>query len=338
MNIIFDLVHPAHINLFKRAIRTLHENGDTVIVTCINRGKLPNIVKQEIDPIPVNVIGRHRGTTISILFEANMLRFFQMLRFILTQRVDIGMSFGSFLLGAIMKLRRKPNIHLSDDPERKVNGFLEILTCDERYLPPIARAKGKTQIFNALKEWAYLSPTYFKPDPTILEDYRVAPRKYIFIREVSSGSLNYKDQGDGLVASFAHDLPKDLPVLLSLEDKTHRDQYPAEWIILQEPLRDIHSLIYFSSIVISSGDSMAREGTQLGVPSIYCGSREMQANQLLIDKKLMFKIEPDSVPGFVRRILNNDLQLEKQDDFRTKLLNEWVDVTEFVLEKIARYR
>ena len=61
--------------------------------------------------------------------------------------------------------------------------------------------------------------------------------------------------------------------------KKRRDEYPADWIMLQEPIEDIHSLIYYAAGLVSSGDSMAREAALLGVPSYYLGIRySMPAN------------------------------------------------------------
>lgn len=337
MNIIIDIIHPAHINLFKGAIKILEKQGHKVIVSCINRGKLSDIVKNELHPIPVKVIGKHRGSTFSILFEANLLRIFQLIGFIVGKKIDVGISFGSFLMGFVLTILRKPNIHLSDDPERKVNAVLELLTCTERYLPPIVKPKGKTRTFNALKEWAYLSPKYFKPHSKIVEDYGLNPKEYIFIREVSTGSLNYKGQKAGLVATFAHQLPKHLKVVLSLEDKSLINRYPSDWILLKEPVNDIHSLIYYSKLVISSGDSMAREGAMLGNLSIYCGSREMKANQLLVDRNMLFKIEPNQVASFVSDFIIGKIDVPSQDIFRDNLYEEWDDVTEFLIKTVLKY-
>ncbi|NMC59425.1 MAG: DUF354 domain-containing protein [Candidatus Methanofastidiosa archaeon] len=338
MNVLIDIIHPAHLNLFKRVIFKLHEEGHNVIVTCINRGKIPKIVKAELAPVPVFVIGRHRGSTLSILVEANIIRFFLLFFFIVRRKVDVGISFGSFLMGAVLTILGKPNIHLCDDPERKLNAVLENLTCRERYLPPIIEPKGKVRTFNALKEWAYLSPRYFRPVPRALEPFNVSPKDYIFIREVSTGSLNYKGQQTGLVGTFANKLDPGLKVIFSLEDKSLINRYPKSWILLEEPVKDIQSLIYFSKMVISSGDSMAREGAMLGVPGIYCGKREMTANNLLMDKGMLFKVPPQECPEFVTSVIKGKIKVHDQSEFRNHLLDEWEDVTEFLLQTIKKYQ
>lgn len=337
MNIIFDILHPAHINLFKKSIIDLKKQGHNVYVLCIKRGKLPLIVEKELEDIHVNYIGNHQCTKWSIIFDANIIRFFKILIFVFTHKIDVGISFGSFLLGLALKLKFVPNIHLSDDPERKVNEKLELLTCNERYLPPIVESAGKTGVFNALKEWAYLSPKYFKANRRVLDEYKLLPKSYIFIREISTGTLNYSNQNESFVSTFGNLISKDYKVILSLENKKNIYLYPKDWILLEEPVSDIHSLIYFSKLVISSGDSMAREGAMLGVPSIYCGNRQMKANLILQNMNMLFHIQ-ENVSVFVNKTLEDERYISHQDVFREHLLNEWVDVNELIINLIGKYK
>lgn len=336
MNVLIDIIHPAHLNLFKGVINR-YQDDYNFIVTCIDRGKLARIVKEEIKGVPIHVIGTHRGTKSSIILEANLLRFLQLWRFLAKREVDLGMSFGSFLIGAILTLKGTPNVHFCDDPERKINAILENLTCTERYLPPIVPEVGKVKTFNALKEWSYLSPAYFLPNNRVLLSYGVSPGEYVFIREVSTGSLNYINQKKNIIASVADRFDRKVPVLLSLEDKSTKDAYPEHWKILQEPVEDIHSLMYYSKLVISSGDSMAREGAMLGVPSVYCGFRQMKANDLLMKMGMLKKIEPSYLANTFNQLVAEPFNFNQQKDFRKKLEREWTDVNQLLKRIIDRH-
>lgn len=338
MKILIDISHPAHINFFRNAISILKEKGHEIVITSLSRGNLKNIINREYDEFQVRFNGRHRGTKWSIIMEANILRFFQQLRFIISKKVDIALSCGSFTTGAIMKyVFQKPNIQFDDDRERKFNVLLERMTSEELIIFPNVKlnTKNKTDV---LKEWAYLSPQYFSPSISILDNYGYKPKEYIFIREVSTGSLNYSEQQSNLIASFANILSNKYNVLFSLEDKSSINQYPSDWTLLKEPLEDIHSLIYFSKILISSGDSMAREGAMLGVPSIYCGIREMAANQVLINKGMLFHKKPNDIPKFVQEILNSNIRIDEQANFREKLKKNWIDVTDLIIKTIEKYQ
>ena len=146
-------------------------------------------------------------------------------------------------------------------------------------LPDNYHLSPKVKVLKALKEWSYLATSVFKPKMDVLNDYNVEAKKYVFLREVSVGTINYTGQSSGAILNIAHLIPKDKKVLFSLEDKSKRDLYPKDWILLQEPLKDVHSLIYFSAGLVSSGDSMAREAALLGIPAYYLGVRHsMPAN------------------------------------------------------------
>jgi len=339
MNILIDIGHPAQANFFKNIIKILTKKGYTIIITSINRGKLPEILEKEFPNYQIKIIGKHKSSKCSIFFEANLFRFFQQLNYVIGKKIDLAISCGGFITGAVFKyILWKPNIQFDDDPERVKNVFLEKLTSTELFFPPIIKADGKVKIMNALKEWAYLSPTYFAPNSDSLLQYNLNPKEYFFIREVSTSSLNYADQKSNLIASISHLLPKNFKILLSLEDKSTINLYPKDWILLQEPVDDIHSLIYYSKLLISSGDSMAREGAMLGVPSIYCGIRDMAANKVMIDKGMLFHVYINDVPEVINKIINDALLIENQKDFRNKLKEEWIDVPEFICNIIEKYK
>ncbi len=188
-----------------------------------------------------------------------------------------------------------------------------------------------------MKEWSYLSPTYFKPDISVLKKYGLKGKDFVFVREVSNKSFNYYNQKDALVCSISGKLEDGIPVLLSLEDKTIRDKFPLHWSILEEPIEDIHSLIYYSKLMVSSGDSMAREGAMLGVPSIYCGVREMKANELLIEKGILEHYPADNAIDPINKYIKSDLIPDKQKEIRNKLLNEWIDMNSFMEKQILKY-
>lgn len=335
MKILLDINHPAHVNFFSIAVRLLKEQDHQILITVLNRGKLPLIARDVFDGFEIKIINRHRGTWWSILLEANILKFFTLIRICMKYRPDLGLSAGSFVLGAVMKIFGQSNIQFDDDPERRMNVFLERMTATLLFFPVFySKTSGKVRNYHALKEWAYLSPRYLAADPGIVSAYGLKKREYIFIREVSVRTLNYADQPGNLIASVAHLFPEDLSVVISLEDKATASQYPGHWILLKEPVRNIHSLIYYSKMVISSGDSMAREGALLGVPSIYCGIREMAANRVLMEKKMLLHVNILDVPRTIRDILVEAIDFQDQQIFRTNLLKEWNDVPEFIIGTI----
>jgi predicted glycosyltransferase len=188
-----------------------------------------------------------------------------------------------------------------------------------------------------LKEWSYLSTSRFKPNPKVLEKYNLVPYEYVFVREVSNKSFNYFDQSDGIVCSFSHELTF-TKFVLSLEDKSIASKFPKHWTLLEEPVEDIHSLIYFSKLVISSGDSMAREGAMLGIPSVYCGIREMKANHILEDKGMLKHLPGASGINFINEHTSKAFEKSRQSELRKHLEETWDDMVQFMKNQINHYK
>ena len=137
-----------------------------------------------------------------------------------------------------------------------------------------------------------MHPSHFKPDEGALQEYGLSPGSYVFVREVSNISMNYSHLEEGQLADVCGRLRTlGLNVVLSLEDKSLADRFAPHCIILQEPVRDIYSLMHFALLTISSGDTMARESCLTGTPVIYTGGRFMSVNSELIRKGIFF--EPD---------------------------------------------
>ena len=337
MRILIDIMHIPHINFFKNCLYQLKEEGNEITILCLDRGRNVSILKKELSEFEIVPIGVHKGTVSSIIFQANIIRFFKVYWFLLGRRYDIGLSVGGFLTGFALKLFNKPNLQFYDDPENKKNVFLQKLTATKLFYPVFFKAKN-IRNFTALKEWAYLSPKYFTPNQDICRDYDVEAKKYIFVREVNAGTTNYIGQAANSIAEIGKMFPEDIKVILSLENKDQKHLYPENWILLQEPVEDIHSLMYYSRVLISSGDSMAREGAMLGVPSIYCGQRVMAANGFMAKKGLLFKVQVDEVPNFIKELMSNTEFLNNQESFRQRLFDEWDDVSDFIISEVNNFK
>jgi len=338
MKILIDVAHPAQLNFYLNAIRILGKKH-TVLVTYLKRGKLPHIVKKEV-PESQNVktleVGSHKGNKLSIIFHANLFRIFKMFWITLKFMPDIEFSNG-YVAGVGPRILSIPSCHFQDDPEIGKKRMRLMMTFADKIYVPFYTESKKIKRLESLKEWAYLSPKYFNPNPKILADLNLDEKEYIFIREVITTTFNYQGQEEAIIESIAGDFPKDYKIILSLEDKSRAKFFPSHWHILEEPVKDIHSIIYYSCAVISSGDSMAREGAQLGVPSYYCGKRMMHANNILIKEGMLFHINKDEVVSSVKKIINGEKKYQ-QNEFRHSLFKKWDDINEIIINEVENIK
>ncbi|MCR9014621.1 DUF354 domain-containing protein [Aquiflexum gelatinilyticum] len=336
-NILIDIKHPAQLNLFKNISKNLQGQGWNVIICYLDRGKLPKIIQKEYPSFECIKVGSSRGTKWSIFWDGNVVRTADFIKIIKEKKIDLCLAASSAPLALACLYCKVPLLQFYDDPERKgINKVNEILST-KLFFPPIIKKSSKIEWFNCLKEWSYLSPSYFKANPAVLDKFGLKPYGYVFVREVSNKSFNYYNQMDAIVCSISSQLDQNFPFLLSLEDKTIKDKFPSNWILLEEPIEDIHSLIYYSKLTVSSGDSMAREGSMLGVPSIYCGIREMKANQLLIDRGILEHYPLENAIAPINSSLQSETKAHLQDKIREDLLLEWDDMNTFMENKIKQY-
>jgi len=336
MRILFDIYHLPQLNFFKNAIKAL--GPEKVDLVCVNRGKLVQIIDRELKGYNLMVFGdyKYNKGMISMIFRIVVPRLFSLFRFISAKKYSLVVSAGSaYQTSFVSRLKGLPSLAFSDDP-RWLTFKIAIFFSSEFFTPPVnSKSKAVTE-FNALKEWAYLSPEYFNPDISALKEYNLQPGEYIFIRDVSTSTLNYKNQSADKVLDIAPYIKE--KVVLSLEEKAKAHLFPKHWTILKEPVIDIHSLMYFSKLVISSGDSVAREGGMLGVPSVYLGDREMPANRIMIEEGILIKF---SVADFLASYKNKELRMSRsqkeKEAFRTRLNEKWQDVTKLILRQIKKY-
>lgn len=352
MNIWIDIAHIPQYNYYKQFILSLAKNGHNVFVTILDRGKLYNIATHElknIDNVYVKKIGKHRLTKWSAIIDANIIRLVKLLIWALKNRIDIAFS-NHHQTSIIAKILSISGYAFGDDPQSKIyptfvkyakkSHMLIYEDVNNVILP-------KDNVLPALKEWAYLSPKEFVPNVEVLKKYGVEPKKYLFLREVTVGTTNYVGQKAGAVLHEVENIrkayylengeKKQMKVLFSLERKNTANQYPKYWILLQEPIEDIHSLIYYSAGLVSSGDSMAREAALLGVPSYYLGIRyTMPANAAASKVANLQNQQTMPFEEWIQTIGEDPIMAERrQDALRKQIDKEFIDINQYMMDLVT---
>ena len=340
MNIWIDILHIPQFNFYKPLIKALSEQGHTVHITVLDRGKLPKIATRETEgwsDVKVYVLGKHMMTKWSAIWDANIIRAFQLRNWARDKKIDIGFSNG-MLLAWVCKQKGIPNYSFDDDPQTMDRWGKEKWNTECNFCvyqdPSI---KAPSHVLRCTKEWAYLNPRTFVPKEAALEKYGVKPKEYMFLREVSVGTINYAGQESGAILGIKDMIPSGMKVLFSLEEKKRRKEYPADWILLQEPIEDIHSLIYYSAGLVSSGDSMAREAALLGVPSYYLGIRYSMPANAAASK--VASLQNRKTMPFEKWIDNlgaesQESRLKTQEELRKHIDESFIDINGYMLDLV----
>lgn len=333
-SVVIDIAHYPHVNFYKHAIEALTEKDINVHVVLRPRGKLVDIFQKECHNVPFVLIGQYRETILGKMVDM-INRDIAFLRYLSKIKFDAGTGFGSINIAHTTRFFGKPAIIFGDDTENKLGHYLVKLFAPIVVRPKCVPPAQKNLLkYNGFKELAYLHPNHFTPDKKALEPYNLNPYEYVFIREVSSASLNYRRLEMGKLSKILDYLREmDLKILLSIEDKSLIYLFKDHCIILKEPVEDIHSLLHFASLTLSSGDSMARESCLVGTPAIYSGGRDMAINNELIKRSCMFKVEDEkSIKNTVEYIINNDIKKEVEARIKNAIEHEWEDTTQVILD------
>ena len=337
MKILVDLNHPVDVNFFKNAIRLLaNQHGYDIEITVQPRGRLVPILRRELPDFPFTCIGRYRQSLPAKVSGA-AYRCLQLLLYLHRGKFDAVVSFGGIGVCHAAYLLGMPSVIFDDDVEYGLGFYPYRPFATRIVLPQQIPIRGYNIVkYKGFKEAAYLHPRYFVPDQEALEDYRLRPEEYVFVREVSSISMNYAHLQNGQLAGVCRYMKNlGLQVILSLEDKSLADRFAPVCTILEEPVRDIHSLMHYALFTISSGDTMARESCLTGTPVIYTGGRHMSVNLDLMAKAVFF--EPNgmrSAKDLVEQLVERDIKWKTRRVVQRAFTHEWEDTTEVIVKNV----
>jgi len=333
--VLIDLNHPVDVNFFKNAIKILINSGINIDVIYRDRGKLKDISIFELPVKPIKK-GKHYNSFLTKIF-GQLRRDFNLYFLFKEKKYDIIACFGSTsVISAWMS--GTPFLAFDDDFEYKIPFYHANLFATRHIYPDFISYERKNVVkYHGYKELAYLHPKYFKPNLKIIQDLDLLENDYIFIRHISNISLNYKDANDSLLQILNNLKVKKLKVILSIEDKSLINSISSEILVLNEPLTDIYSLMYYALMCISYGDTVARECSLLGVPTVYVGGRNMSMHNELIGTGVMMVTKEMSD---INRILVSDL-VSRKNNCRSiisqKIDEEWCDTTELILSQINNF-
>jgi predicted glycosyltransferase len=261
MNVLFDIIHPAHVHLFKNFIKYLKENDHSVFVT--SRGK--DITVELLDHYKIE----HVKISDTLSSPAGMIKE-QLARdwkiFKLHRKHKFDISFGtSISIAHLSALTKVKSFVFNEDDDNSQPTFCMasypfasgvcIPECIQYY-----KFLGKRMFHNSYHELAYLHPNNFVPDENVLKKYNLEKHNYIIAR--FSALKAHHDIGKKGISEELWkkitDLTKDIPLIRSVENmKTHQIE---PW--------DMHHVLALSKILISDSQSMTMEAANLGVPSI----------------------------------------------------------------------
>ena len=338
MKIIVDLCHPAHIHFFKYLIGKLREEGHQVLITTRDKEMLIPLLKSyHLDFIQLAEPGKSQiGLGIEMLTRD--LRLYTLCRKFKPD-IMIGLSENIAHIGKLLNI---PSITFTDTEHATLSHLLMTPFSDVVCTPSCFRKNfGDHQIrYNGYHEIAYFHPDWFTPNPSVVEEAGLAPGEpYIIIRFVSwkanhdVGQHGIRDKV-GLVEALE---PFGRILITSeVELPPELEQYR-----IRIPPEKVHDLLYYATLYIGEGATMASEAALCGTPSIYISSLTGTMGNFIeleqtYDLLYCFSDSEKAVKK-AEEILMDGESKTKWMVKRERLFHEKIDVTSFMVWLVTSY-
>ena len=343
MNILIDIAHPAHVHLVRNTYVELTKRGHSVYVTVKN---IPSaITLLEKYEIPFTYLGGKRDSLIGkavLQFSYNLKVWW----LVITKKINIG--FGtSVTIPHISKLSKMHAVILDDDDDDVEPLFVKYAHryADVVLSPNCTKRLTKKGIpYKGYHELAYLHPNRFTPDASVLKEIGMKEGDIYFVLRFNAFKAHHDIDVKGLSIENKRKLINYLEKKGKVFITTERN-IDAEFIKYQLLLspEKIHSLIYYSTMLIGDSQTMTSEAAVLGIPAVKCNTfagKLSVPNELENKYQLCYSYLPEQSEDFFTKI--NELLNEANvklifSQNRERMLSDKIDVTAFYVWFIENY-
>lgn len=332
MKILIDMVHPADVNYYKRTIERLRKDHD-ITITVFDRARLIDIVNREYAGMRIIPLGRHRKARLEKLVGL-VDRMFKFIPLMAREKYDKVSGYG-FYPAIASKFLGVPSVLYHDEYEHEISLILARAFGSLLVLPESLGVDGPNiRKFKGFKEVAYLKD--LRPSTGALEEYGVKPDGYAFVREVAPITVRRQHYRDIDLAPVMKKLRrKGLRILYYGEVPERKERYKDLVTFVNTPVKDIFALFYHARLIITSGDTITREGALLGTPVVFIGGRSMRVNQPLYDiGAITPPIAESEIEGEVRKALRPGRKKELRARIKHYMDEVWDDTTQINIDTL----
>lgn len=312
--------------------------GFEIIITCRNKEITYELLRLEgLDYVPMGKNPKSVLGKVLFLFYCE----WKIFRLYLKKKPNLALSFGASYVSHMATVFGLPHISFDDTEHAKLNRklylpFTDLVLNPESFFLDLGKKQYK---FKGHMELFYLNQKYFNPDIQIFSELGITENTpFIFMRFVSWGALH--DQGqmgfsDEYKLSMVRELSKDYRVFISAEGTLPAELQPFHISI--KPNR-IHHVLFFASLFIGEGATMASECAALGTPAIYVNSLDLGYLQRQAeDGQIVNRRYQEGTLEKAYEILNDPEYKIRLRDKVKSLSRERYNLTDFLTWLVAEY-
>jgi predicted glycosyltransferase len=339
MRVHFDVGHPAHVHLFKNAVRSLSADGHEVAVT--SREKEMTTTLLDAYGIEHTVLSERGSGTLATVAEWG-LRELRTVRF--ARRFDPDVVVSRLIPTAVhaAKLSGAASVVFADTENVETVARATVPLIDHFCTPESYRHDYGSchRRHPGVQELAYLHPDRFSPDRETLREHGVDPDGPYFVLRFAALDAHHDGERRGLPAETKRELVAELSergaVYVSSEDGLppgldgHEVPVPPEWI---------HDLLAEADVLATDSVTMASEAGLLGTPAVRYEAPAVEGVLgALVELEDRGLVELTTDEAGLRRhslALADDGDAGAQwSERRDRYLEESIDVTGYVLDVV----
>lgn len=341
MRIVVDINHPAHVHYFKHFVWQMQKRGHEILITAIDKEVSIDLLERY--HLSYVSLGHHQKGIGKKILNIPLMDL-RMIHAVRRFNPDIFIGFGSIRAAHASRLLRKPCIAL-DDTEHATFEHILYVPFTDAIITPIWFKKdfGTKHIrYDGYTELAYLHPSYFSPDETVLHEVGLTENDtFVVLRFVSWNASH--DRGHKGIKNKIKLVQELVPFgkvfissegLLPLELEQYRIRIPPD---------RLHHLLYYATLYIGEGATTASECAVMGTHALYVNTlrlgytdEEEEAYGLVYTFSDPAAMEQDVVEKAKELLRNKNVKAEGREK-RVKLLKDKIDLTQYIIWFVEQY-
>jgi predicted glycosyltransferase len=268
MRVHFDVGHPAHVHLFKNAVRSLAGTGNRVAVTSREKEVTTDLL--DAYGIEHTVLSSQGSGTFATVSEWG-LRELRTLRF--ARRFDPDVVVSRLVPTAVhgAKAAGAASVVFADTENvehvaRVTAPLVDYFCTPESYRHDYGKHHRRHP---GVQELAYLHPDRFEPDRELLRDHGVDPEEPYFVLRFVTNEAHHDADREGFGSATKRDVVADLSEHGTVYVSSEGDLPPGlDGHEVPVPPEAIHDLLAEADLMATDSGTMATEAALLGTPTV----------------------------------------------------------------------
>lgn len=341
MRILVDISHPAHVHFFRNALSIWQEHGH--IVKAMARDKDITLDLLRKFHIPHKVLSKARTGVVGWTAEM-IIHTVRLLAEVLAFRPHVMLQIGGTFVGPVGWLTRTPAWAFTDTENAALSNRITFPFVKRVFTPQCYTLDhgAKHRRYPGFHELAYLHPSRFVPDPSILGSIGLKTGDPFFIlRFVAWKSAHDRDQKGFSIShkiALVSELCRHGKIFVSSEAPLLSELKPYTSPISVE---QIHHFMAHASLVVGESATMASEAAVLGTPAIFVsptGRGYTDVHEHTYGLVFNFRdSEQGKALGVVKELVERSYPKDHWLKKRQRLLEDTIDVTGWLVRLVELF-